>query len=79
MQLCCLSFEAKQAKTSTTLMLKSLTPDTSSSLLKCLIKASVGIDSSCSSGYSSTSIAMKTGWYSSSLSHTGLSVLEKQA
>lgn len=47
--------------------LKSLIPAATSSLFKLLMKARVGIDSSCSSGYSRVSIARKTGCCSSSL------------
>lgn len=50
-----------------TCMLKSFMPAATSSLFRLLINASVGMDSSCSSGYSRVSIAMNTGCCNSSL------------
>ena len=49
------------------LIVKSRTPEAVSSRVTCFTKASVGMDSSCSSGNSSASIATNTGCCSSSL------------
>lgn len=56
-------------------MVKSRTPAADISFVSCFRKAMKGMDSSCSSGYSSASIAVNTGCCSSSLQCPSRSVV----